>query len=299
MKQYLRMRKSCEIYPSYDLRVIENLLMNPISQKTSVIKQKGIGWSEFWTFNNHIILFTTVNNRKIRYKKSGKYSQPDHRSLRPQPSLSSDTMPVDENERRTKVLKKFAREINTKYTDKYTSDEDPRSIQKFYQTRSMMKRDVPTRDVPATKTEYFDAIDFNSEFSKKVSYFEYGPTGVSKKDLVSKSKKYNSTNMTSKVEPARMELTKKVELKKNPEYSNSKTYSSMNISTKSEPVFKNCENGDCGSHFEATRNKLTRKLISVASLLDSNRYGSSFRWPFGPMEQYSDDDHREDAPHFS
>ena len=108
MKQYLRMRKSCEIYPSYDLRVIENQLMNPISQKTSVIKQKGNGWSEFWTFNNHIILFTTVNNRKIRYKKSGKYSQPDHRSLRPQPSLSSDTMPVDENERRTKVLKKFA-----------------------------------------------------------------------------------------------------------------------------------------------------------------------------------------------
>ena len=172
-------------------------------------------------------------------------------------------MPVDENERRTKVLKKFAREINTKYTDKYTSDEDPRSIQKFYQTRSMMK----PRDVPATKSENksFDAIDFNSEFSQKVSYFEYGPTGVSKKDLVSKSKKYNSTNMTSKVEPARMELTKKVELKKNLEYSNSKTYSSMNISTKSEPVVKNCENGDCGSHFEATRKKLTRKLISVPS----------------------------------
>ena len=189
-------------------------------------------------------------------------------------------MPVDENERRTKVLKKFAREINTKYTDKYTSDEDPRSIQKFYQTRSMMKRDVPTRDVQATKTESFDAIDFNSEFSQKVSYFEYGPTGVSKKDLVSKSKKYKSTimepkvDMITKVEPARMELTKKVELKKNPEYSNSKTYSSMNISTKSEPVFKNCENGDCGSHFEATRNKLTRKLISVASLLDSKRYGA-------------------------
>ena len=181
-------------------------------------------------------------------------------------------MPVDENERRTKVLKKFAREINTKYTDKYTSDEDPRSIQKFYQTRSMMK----PRDVPATKTESFDAIDFNSEFSKKVSYFEYGPTGVSKKDLVSKSKKYNSTNMTTKVEPAKniMEHTKKVELKKNPEYSNSKTYSSMNISTKSEPVFKNCENGDCGSHFEATRKKLTRKLLSVASLLDSKRYGA-------------------------
>lgn len=187
-------------------------------------------------------------------------------------------MPVDENERRTKVLKKFAREINTKYTDKYTSDEDPRSIQKFYQTRSLIK----PRDVPATKSENksFDAIDFNSEFSQKVSYFEYGPTGVSKKDLVSKSKKYKSTimepkvDMITKVEPARMELTKKVELKKNPEYSNSKTYSSMNISTKSEPVFKNCENGDCGSHFEATRKKLTRKLISVASLLDSKRYGA-------------------------
>ena len=162
-------------------------------------------------------------------------------------------MPVDENERRTKVLKKFAREINTKYTDKYTSDEDPRSIQKYYQTRSMMK----SRDVPATKSENksFDATDFNCEFSKKVSYFEYGPTGVSKKDFVSKSKSYNSAN-TTKVEPTQnmMEPTKKID--KNPEYSNSKTYSSLNISTKAEPFVKNCENGDCGSHFEANRKKL-------------------------------------------
>ena len=176
-------------------------------------------------------------------------------------------MPVDENERRTKVLKKFAREINTKYTDKYTSDEDPRSIQKYYHTRSMLK----SRDVPAPKSENksFDATDFNCEFSKKVSYFEYGPTGVSKKDLVSKSKSYNSANTTIKVESTKnmIEPTKTMELKMNPEYSNSKTYSSMNISPKAETFVKNCENGDCGSHFEAKRKRLIFLVVSFHDFL--------------------------------
>ena len=179
-------------------------------------------------------------------------------------------MPVDENERRTKVLKKFAREINTKYTDKYTSDEDPRSIQKYYQARTMLK----PRDVPAARTEIrsIDATDFNCEFSKKVSYFEYGPTGVSKKDLVSKSKSYNSTNSTTKLEPTKnmMEPTKKIDLNKNPEYSNSKTYTSMNISTKAEPRVKNCENGDCGSHFEAKRKKVNKGFFCPSVKAHSN-----------------------------
>ena len=191
-------------------------------------------------------------NRKIRYKKSGK---PDSRSLRPHPSLSSDTMPIDENERRTKVLKKFARDINSKYTDKYTSDEDPRSIQRFYQTRSMKNSHEATVAATPIKNEskQFDATDFNCEFSKKVSYFEYGPKGVSKKDMVSKFRTYNSTNIIKKVQPSHNGVkTKTDESITNTANNNSKSYSSS-IITKVEATVKNCDVENCGSHFEANR----------------------------------------------
>ena len=162
-------------------------------------------------------------------------------------------MPIDENERRTKVLKKFARDINTKYTDKYTSDEDPRSFQKLK---------IKSRDTAPTKTENksFDTTDFNCDFSKKVSYFEYGPNGVSKKDMVSKTKTYNSTNITTTIEPIQnWRRTSKEELVKTPQNTvgnDSKSYSSTNITSKAESTIKNihlCDNENCGSHFEASR----------------------------------------------